>query len=92
MRTTRQLLNSALLVVATAGIASAGSPPDPAAIERGRVALTQTGHLLPAWKSETYAKVGDLWGRPPSRPCQRPGGLCRGVQPAVRAPSRPLPE
>ena len=48
--------------------------PDPAAVERGRIAMTQTGHLLPAWKSEAYQKVGKLWGVPYPDPKTDPAG------------------
>ena len=48
--------------------------PDPAAVERGRIALTQTGHLRPAWKGETYSKVGKLWGVPHPDPKADPAG------------------
>ncbi|MDR3636392.1 MAG: c-type cytochrome [Isosphaeraceae bacterium] len=34
-----------------------------AAAERGRVALTQTGHLKPGWSDAAYRKAGTLWNR-----------------------------
>ncbi len=74
MRTTHAFLNAILLTITTIGITRADSGPDPAAIERGRIALTQTGHLLPAWKSETYAKVSNLWGVPYPDPVADPAG------------------
>jgi mono/diheme cytochrome c family protein len=53
------------LILSCTYIAAADDPtPDPAAVERGRIALTQTGYLRPVWKSETYFKVADLWGVP----------------------------
>jgi mono/diheme cytochrome c family protein len=53
----------------------AGDPAtDAAAVERGRIALTQTGYLKPVWKSETYEKVGDLWGVPHPDPKADPEG------------------
>ena len=36
--------------------------PDPAAVERGRIALTQTGHLKPAWKRGSVEAIAKLWG------------------------------
>lgn len=54
---------AALLALSSPARADEG-PPDPAAIERGRIALTQTGHLSPHWKAETYAKAGTVWGGP----------------------------
>ena len=64
-----------LVILLVATVAQAGEPrPDPVAVERGRIALTQTGHLLPAWKSETYANVGKLWGVPYPDPKADPAG------------------
>lgn len=64
-----------LCVLFLSAIAQAGEPkPDPAAVERGRVALTQTGHLMPAWKDETYTSVGKLWGVPYPDPKADPAG------------------
>lgn len=37
---------------------------DPVAAERGRVALTGTGYLKPAWSSAAYKAVGGLWDAP----------------------------
>jgi mono/diheme cytochrome c family protein len=59
----------AILLLATVAHAA-----DPAAVERGRIALTQTGHLRPAWKSETYFEVGKLWGVPHPDPQIDPDG------------------
>ena len=42
-----------------------GGEPDPA-VERGRVALTSTGYLKPAWSEEAYRDVAKLWEEPPS--------------------------
>ncbi len=36
--------------------------PDPVAIERGRIALTQRSHIRKAWSRDAYAKAGRLWG------------------------------
>ena len=41
--------------------ATARRSPTPAA-ERGRVALTATGYLKPAWSDDAYRKAGKLWG------------------------------
>src|SRR4051794_33549092 len=38
-----------------------GDPPDPAAAERGRRALTLTGYLKAGWTEEAYRKAGKLW-------------------------------
>ncbi len=38
-----------------------GSEPDPAAVERGRIALTTTGYLAPAWGPDAYKAAGRLW-------------------------------
>jgi hypothetical protein len=38
------------------------SAPDPGAIERGRVALTQRCFVPPAWTEAAYGEVGRLWG------------------------------
>ena len=42
-----------------------GDEPDPA-VERGRVALTTTGYLKPAWSEGSYRGVAKLWQEPPS--------------------------
>jgi RoxA-like, cytochrome c-like len=39
-----------------------GGEPDPAAADRGRVAITSTGYLKPAWSAESYKAVAKLWG------------------------------
>jgi mono/diheme cytochrome c family protein len=36
--------------------------PDSTAEERGRLALTATGYLSPAWSEAAYGKAGRLWG------------------------------
>ncbi|AGA25723.1 c-type cytochrome [Singulisphaera acidiphila] len=41
---------------------SSGDSPDPAAVERGRVALTSTGYLKPGWSGAAYRRAGSLWG------------------------------
>jgi mono/diheme cytochrome c family protein len=41
---------------------SYASDPDPAAVERGRFALTARGYLSPAWSEAAYRKAGRLWG------------------------------
>ncbi len=73
MRRLRILSNLAALLV-TATTSAAEPAPDPAAVERGRIALTQTGHLRPAWKSETYFDVARLWGVPHPDPKADPAG------------------
>jgi len=60
--------NRILLVVIAAGLSPAYGPSasggevDPAAAERGRVAMTSTGYLKPAWAEATYKAVSKLWG------------------------------
>ncbi len=51
--------------------------PDPAAVERGRVALTGTGYLKPAWKEDTYKKVGKFWGFEAPDPDKDPEGYAQ---------------
>lgn len=41
---------------------SFGDSPDPAAVERGRVALTSTGYLKAGWSGRAYRQAGSLWG------------------------------
>jgi len=45
---------------------------DPAAAERGRVALTSTGYLKPAWAGKTYAEISRLWGGSTPDPVKEP--------------------
>jgi hypothetical protein len=40
---------------------SGDSPPPDSAAERGRIALTTTGYLKPAWGEATYRQAGRLW-------------------------------
>ena len=47
---------------------AAGGEVDPAAAERGRVALTSTGYLKPAWSAEAYQDVAQALGRRRARP------------------------
>lgn len=44
------------------GVTAWGGPPDPA-VERGRVAMTSTGYLKPAWREDAYRQAGELWGK-----------------------------
>ncbi len=46
--------------------------PDSAAAERGRLALTSTGYLKPAWSAEAYQNVGTLWGPDSPNPVREP--------------------
>jgi mono/diheme cytochrome c family protein len=73
MKSLRVLASLAALLITTPALA-AEPPPDPAAVERGRIALTQTGHLRPAWKGETYFEVAKLWGVPHPDPKADPEG------------------
>jgi hypothetical protein len=60
-----------LVLAIRAGLA-VGGEPDPGAVERGRVALTSTGYLKPAWSDRAYAEVGKLWGAPSPDPVADP--------------------
>jgi mono/diheme cytochrome c family protein len=51
--------------------------PDPAAVERGRIALTQRGHLKGVWTREAYAKAGSRWGIPYPDPKSDPEGYAK---------------
>jgi mono/diheme cytochrome c family protein len=50
------------LLATSLSVGSEPEPPDPAAAERGRRAMTETGHLKPAWSADVYRDVGSLWG------------------------------
>ena len=54
--------------------AADATPLDPAAVERGRLAITTVGHLKPAWKDETYREVRKQWGVPAPDPDADPEG------------------
>lgn len=47
---------------------------DPAAVARGRDAITSVGHLKPAWKTGTYKEVRKQWGTPAPDPDADPEG------------------
>src|SRR5437588_640682 len=49
-----------------------GGEVDTAAAERGRIAITSTGYLRPAWSSEAYKAVAGLWGSPTPNPDREP--------------------
>lgn len=51
-----------ITALAMLGATCRGDDPDPAAIERGRVALTTQSFLKPAWGERAYAEAGKLWG------------------------------
>jgi hypothetical protein len=55
---------------------TAGSRPrfDPAAAERGRVALTLAGFLRPEWSDDVYRNVACLWDQPSPNPDKDPSG------------------
>jgi len=50
---------------------------DPAAAERGRIALTSTGYLKPAWSDQTFQNVGKLWGASAPDPVSDPMGYAQ---------------
>jgi mono/diheme cytochrome c family protein len=50
------------LLVAFPAVSARAEPPDPASVERGRVALTTRGYIRPGWKDDTYQRAGAVWG------------------------------
>lgn len=62
-----QMRLKGLLAVSAMAVVGAslafGQPPDPAAVERGRVALTEVGYLKPGWKNTAFRRAGSLWGK-----------------------------
>ena len=72
------------------------SPLDPAAIERGRIAIIKVGHLKPVWAATTYGDVRQVWGVPAPDPESDPEGYAAafrhryGFAPAV-VPNDGLP-
>jgi mono/diheme cytochrome c family protein len=61
---------------AVAGTPTQTSPvaSDPAAAERGRVALTLQGFLKPEWSDRAYRNAGRLWDQPAPDPSSDPTG------------------
>src|SRR5437764_729883 len=54
---------AAVAVLACGVTAVLGDRPEPEiAAERGRIALTSTGYLKPAWSDAAYRRAGRLWG------------------------------
>jgi Cytochrome c len=57
---------SAWGTLAAAAVMACGLPAvgqsDESAAERGRIALTSTGYLPPAWSDQAHARAGRLWG------------------------------
>lgn len=51
-----------------------GEPFDPAAAERGRIALTVEGFLKPEWSDAAYRRAGKLWDPPGPDPDRDPAG------------------
>ena len=49
-------------------VAAEPTPVDPAAVERGRIALTTKSHLAPAWSAEAYEKITSRWKTPAPNP------------------------
>ena len=54
------------------GGAARGAAPDPEAAERGRIALTGSGFLAPAWSLDAYKRVGRFWGAGAPDPDREP--------------------
>ena len=61
------------LLLAASGPSAAGGDVDPEAAERGRVALTSTGYLKPAWSERAYSNVSRLWDSSAPDPVSEPG-------------------
>ncbi len=64
----------AILVIAGSLPAQGQDRPDAAAVERGRIALTQRGHLKKAWNREAYDRAGGQWGTTHPDPKTDPSG------------------
>src|SRR5690349_24887310 len=65
--------SGALLVLAVCiTLPAAADEPDPGAVERGRVALTLSGYLPPAWNESAYRNAGRLWGTGAPDPDREP--------------------
>ena len=67
----RRWIGRGLLLAAWGGSA-VGGEPDPEAAERGRVAMTLTGHLKPAWSDRAFANVSKSWGVVAPDPTREP--------------------
>jgi Cytochrome c len=50
------------------------TPPDPAAAERGRIALTIEGFLKPEWSDAVYENAARLWDQPSPDAAKDPAG------------------
>lgn len=61
-RVLRVGLLAAGLAIVGPGLAAIGGEVDREAAERGRISLTSTGYLKPAWSAEAYRNVAKLWG------------------------------
>jgi mono/diheme cytochrome c family protein len=57
-----------------AGPTPSQSSPDPASVERGRVALTLEGFLKPEWSDAVYRNAARLWDEPAPDPDKDPAG------------------
>ncbi len=65
------------VVLASRAVAS---EPDSTAAERGRIALTSTGYLKPAWSERAYAEVSKLWGVSAPDPTLDPNGYASAFE------------
>ena len=65
------------LLLASLIDSSQGAEPDREAAERGRLALTSTGYLKPAWSEQAYAGVAKLWGTVGVDPTVDPKGYAQ---------------
>ena len=65
------------LLIATSASFADDARLDPAAVERGRTALTLRGHLKGVWTREAYLKAGDRWGVAHPDPKTDPDGYAK---------------
>ena len=63
-----------------AGPTPSQSRADPAAVERGRVALTLEGFLKPEWSEAVYRNAARLWDQPAPDPDKDPAGYAAAFQ------------
>jgi len=80
-----------ILVWVAASARANDASPDQAAVERGRIALTQRGHLKGSWTREAYAKAGSLWGVSYPDPRTDPEGYARAFNQRYGLHEAPYP-
>ncbi|WP_435017597.1 c-type cytochrome [Tundrisphaera sp. TA3] len=87
----RASIIGALLGTLAVSIPAFGDEPDPAAVERGRVAMTGTGYLKPGWTAEAYARAGQLWDTPAPDPSADPEAYAAAFRQRYGLPPAPFP-